>query len=327
MDGAVLVIFLAVLASIACAGFGVRAGVGGGRARMEKRLDAVRRRSAKDGETRRSAANVRLEDASTMPGFEVWLKRMVPHHAALKGRLEGTGRRIPLATYALANAALAATVFVAATGFLGLPAALGAPVALGSGLGVPWLVVGRLTAIRLERFAALFPEAIDLIVRGLRSGLPVPESVAAVGRELPDPLGREFRQITESVRLGRSLEQAFWDSAEKLKLPEFRFFVVSIAVQRETGGNLAETLANLSDILRRRRQMRLKVRALSAEARISAYMLGGLPFFMFAILMLLNRDYEMTLLTDPRGHAMIAAGLATLAAGIAVMWRMVRFEI
>ena len=148
-----------------------------------------------------------------------------------------------------------------------------------------------------------------------------------MGRELPDPLGHEFRQITESVRLGRSLDHAFWDSAERTDLPEFRFFVVSIAVQRETGGNLAETLVNLSDILRRRRQMHLKVRALSAEARISAYMLGGLPFFMFGILALLNRDYEMTLLTDPRGHAMIAAGLATLATGIAVMWRMVRFEI
>lgn len=327
MDGAVLVVFFAVLGTLVCAGLGVRSGARGGNAGVNKRLDAVRRRSAKDGGTPRSAANVRLEDAPTMPGFDGWLKRFVPRQAALRRRLERTGRRIPLVTYALANATLAATVFSAVTGLLGFPAVLGAPVALGLGLGVPWLIVGRLAGRRLERFAALFPEAIDLIVRGLRSGLPVTESVAAVGRELPDPLGHEFRQITESVRLGQSLDEAFWNSAEKLKLPEFRFFVVSITVQQETGGNLAETLVNLSDILRRRRQMRLKIRALSAEARISAYMLGALPFFMFAILALLNREYEMTLLVDPRGHAMIAAGLVTLTAGVAVMWRIVRFEI
>ena len=175
MNGAVLVVFFAVLGTLACAGLGVRAGLGGGRAGMDKRLDSVRRRSAKDGGMRQLATNVRREDAPTMPGFEVWLKRIVPRHGALKQRLERTGRRIPLATYALANATLAAIVFSAVTGFLEFPATLGAPLALGLGLGVPWLVVGRLAGRRLERFAALFPEAIDLIVRGLRSGLPVTE--------------------------------------------------------------------------------------------------------------------------------------------------------
>ncbi len=112
-----------------------------------------------------------------------------------------------------------------------------------------------------------------------------------------------------------------------LDTPEFKFFVVSLSIQRETGGNLAETLANLSDILRRRRQMRLKIKAMSSEARASAMILGSLPFLMFGVIYLLNPDYESTLFVDPRGRMMLAAGLAMMALGIAVMRKMVRFEV
>ena len=175
--------------------------------------------------------------------------------------------------------------------------------------------------------SALFPDAIDLMVRGLRSGLPVIESVAAAGRELADPVGTEFRRIADAVRFGQALEDAMWDTAARLDTPEFKFFVISLAVQRETGGNLAETLGNLSDILRRRRQMRLKIKAMSSEARASAMILGSLPFIMFAIIYLMNPGYEAMLFTDPRGRIMLFGGLLLMGAGIAVMRKMVRFEI
>jgi len=106
-----------------------------------------------------------------------------------------------------------------------------------------------------------------------------------VGREIADPVGEEFRRISDDVRLGVPLEQALWETAKRIATPEFNFLVVTMIVQRETGGNLAETLENLDQVLRRRRQMRLKIKAMSSEARASAAIIGSLPFIMFAILL------------------------------------------
>ena len=116
-----------------------------------------------------------------------------------------------------------------------------------------------------------------------------------VGREIGDPVGEEFRRISDEVRLGQPLEQALWDTARRIGTPEFNFLVVTMIVQRETGGNLAETLENLDQVLRRRRQMRLKIKAMSSEARASAMIIGSLPFIMFTILLVVNNAYAMTL--------------------------------
>jgi tight adherence protein B len=164
-------------------------------------------------------------------------------------------------------------------------------------------------------------------VRGLRSGLPVTESIRTIGTEVPDPIGVEFRTVTDGVGLGQSLEEALWDAAKRLDTPEFKFFVVSLSIQRETGGNLAETLSNLADILRRRRQMRLKIKAMSSEARASAYILASLPFIVFGAITIFNPGYSMQLFEDPRGHVLVAAGLTSLVVGVLVMAKMIRFEI
>jgi tight adherence protein B len=117
------------------------------------------------------------------------------------------------------------------------------------------------------------------------------------------------------------------ETAKRIDIAEFNFLVVTMSVQRETGGNLAETLENLDTILRRRRQMKLKVKAMSSEARASAMIIGSLPFVMFTILFLVNRDYVTTLLTTPTGHMLLAAGGTSMLMGIGVIARMVRFEI
>ncbi|MCW5750509.1 MAG: type II secretion system F family protein, partial [Alphaproteobacteria bacterium] len=122
-------------------------------------------------------------------------------------------------------------------------------------------------------------------------------------------------------------EEMLWATARRIDSPDFKFFVISLSVQRETGGNLAEALQNLSDILRRRRQMRLKVRALSSEARASAYIIGSLPFVMFMLLMLVNAGYVTQLFTDPRGMILVGIGLFSMLIGVVVMFKMVRFEI
>ena len=124
-----------------------------------------------------------------------------------------------------------------------------------------------------------------------------------------------------------NLEGLLWDIANRIDVPEFRFFIIALSVQRETGGNLSEALENLSDIIRKRRQLKLKIKALSSEAKASAYIIGSLPFIMFGILYVVNAGYISTLFVDPRGPVLLAIGLGFIAVGAGVMWKMVRFEI
>ncbi len=269
----------------------------------------------------------RTETTGAFPTLDRMLKSLLPRASVLRDKLDRTGRDISIGSYMVVNGALmlVASGLAAVPG--GLPWLIALPFGLAVGLGLPNWMIGRMAKRRVNRFNGLFPDAIDLIVRGLRSGLPVTESIGAVGREMADPVGVEFRKVFDSMKFGRTLEDALWDAARRLDTPEFKFFVISLSVQKETGGNLAETLANLSDILRRRRQMKLKIKAMSSEARASAVILGSLPFVMFGILSAINWSYESTLFTDPRGLIMVGVALGSLSLGGLVMSKMVSFEI
>src|SRR3546814_5589667 len=113
----------------------------------------------------------------------------------------------------------------------------------------------------LTRFTVNFPDALELLVRGLRSGLPISETLGVVASEIPGPVGEEFKLITERIKIGRTMDAALQETADRLGTPEFQFFVITLTIQRETGGNLAETLSNLADVLRKRAQMKLKIRS------------------------------------------------------------------
>jgi tight adherence protein B len=165
------------------------------------------------------------------------------------------------------------------------------------------------------------------MVRSIKSGLPITEAFVIIGREMPDPLGAEFRQLCDSVRIGQPLDQALNDMAKRTGVQEMKFLNSTLAVQRETGGNLAETLENLDNILRRRRQMRLKVKALSSEARASAMIIGALPFIMAAVLSVADRGYLGILFTDPLGNRFLGGAILSMSTGILVMVKMVRFDI
>jgi len=263
---------------------------------------------------------------STFPALERLTIRFLPRQAVLEDRLARTGRKISIGTYALISLVVALGV-MATTWVVSGSAVLAALIGLIGGGGLPHMAVGRMARKRLKLFTELFPDAIDLIVRGLKSGLPVTESIASVGREMADPIGAEFRLISDSVKLGQSLEDTLWNTAKRLDTPEFKFFVISLSVQRETGGNLGEALANLSEILRRRRQMKLKIKAMSSEAKASAIILGALPFIMFGIIFAMSPDYAGQLFTDPRGQVMLGAGLGIMSIGILIMSKMVRFDV
>ena len=289
---------------------------------IARRADRVAARLR--GETRvRAALNLRRSGDG---GLDTIIRRLLPRPDALRQRLVRTGQQIGFGAYALASLAVALAAMIG-TLMMGLSPASGAAIGVIAGIWVPHLVVGRLISRRTNKFETLFPEAIGLIVRGLRSGLPATESMQVVGREIGDPVGEEFRRISDQVRLGQPLDQALGDAAKRIATPEFNFLVVTMIVQKETGGNLAETLENLDNVLRRRRQMKLKIRAMSSEARASAMIIGSLPFLMFAILFVVNRDYVMTLITTHAGNLLLAGAACSMTTGIAVIARMIRFDI
>lgn len=326
MSAPIVVLFTGVLVVIVALGLSVL-GATSPRSRLRKRAERIARGSrtglpAPAGK----AGSIRRTEKTTLRGLETLAGRLLPRQSLLRDRLARTGHSVSLGTYAMINLIVGGVAF-AATALLGGTPPIAALVAVAGGAGLPHFAVGLLGARRSKRFLAVLPDAIDLIVRGLRSGLPVAESMTAVANEMADPVGSEFRRITDNIRLGGSLDEVLLQTAARLDLPEFNFFVISLSIQRETGGNLAETLANLSDIIRRRRQMRLKVKALSGEARASAMILGSLPFIMFAIVYTLSPDYAGGLFRDPRGLMMTGVGLISMLIGIAVMAKMVRFEI
>ncbi|MEG3598003.1 MAG: type II secretion system F family protein, partial [Pseudomonadota bacterium] len=177
---------------------------------------------------------------------------------ALAIRLDRTGKGWTLAQYAYASLGLAVVVSLLMflrSGSLGLSLAIGIFV----GAGLPHFIVGRAIKKRTNNFNTKFPDGIELLVRGLRSGLPVTETLAVVSQEVPGPVGEEFKGVVERIKIGRTMEDALQEAADRLDIPEFNFFCITLAIQRETGGNLAETLSNLADVLRKRAQMKLKI--------------------------------------------------------------------
>ncbi|WP_417319785.1 type II secretion system F family protein [Emcibacter sp.] len=253
--------------------------------------------------------------------------QFVPRPDELRKRLRRTGYKIQFKQYVLTSLGVAAVVaiLVKVIGGFGILASL--MVGIAAGLALPHMVISSLIKKRLNKFTTQFPEAIDLIVRGLKAGLPVTESIGTVGKEMDDPIAIEFTKIIDDIRLGKTLDEALWKAADRLDTPEFKFFVISLSVQQETGGNLAETLENLSTILRGRSQLKLKVKAMSSEGKASAYIIGSLPFIMCGVLTLLNYSYMSILFTDPRGQIAIIGGLIWMGIGLFIISKLINFEV
>jgi len=200
------------------------------------------------------------------------------------------------------------------------------PAALVGGLLVPKLVIKMKAGKRQKKFTKDFAEATDLIVRGIRSGLPVNECFNVVAREFEAPLGEEFRLLVEGQNLGMTMDDLLARGIERLPTSEYKFFAIVIQIQRQTGGNLAETLAGLSSVLRDRKKMRDKARAMASEATASAGIIGSLPFAVGTLLSVVNPDYLMVLFTRDTGQYMVAFGLFWMFLGSMVMRKMINFK-
>jgi tight adherence protein B len=245
---------------------------------------------------------------------------------ALALRLHRTGKGWTVQKYIQASLGIALVVALLLyfkSGSLPLSLVVGLLV----GLAVPHMAVGHLIKKRYNDFTTKFPDAIELLVRGLRSGLPVTETLSIVSTEVPGPVGEEFKMVTERMRIGRSMDDALQETADRLNMPEFNFFTITIAIQRETGGNLAETLANLADVLRKRAQMKLKIRAMSSESKASAYIVGSLPFMVFTMIYMVNPLYLGGFFSDQRLIITGLGGLTWMSIGVFIMAKMVSFEI
>lgn len=244
----------------------------------------------------------------------------------LRLRLARTGKKWTLQQYFYACGGIAVVVGMVML-VRGFPAYLALAVGAFAGLGLPHFVVGFLVNKRIKQFTANFPDAIELLVRGLKSGLPVGETLGVVSKEFSGPVGEEFKMVTEKIKIGKTMEDALQDTADRLGTPEFQFFVITLAIQRETGGNLAETLGNLADVLRKRAQMKLKIRAMSSESKASAYIVGSLPFFVFAMVWWVNPEYLAGFFYEPRLIIAGLVGAVWMSIGGFIMAKMVNFEI
>ncbi|PXA99812.1 pilus assembly protein TadB [Nostoc sp. 3335mG] len=252
--------------------------------------------------------------------------RLLPNPAQLQKRLAMTGKPWTVGKYGLATLGLFAVPAVLLL-LQGAPVWLALFIALFIGAGVPHFVVGFFIGRRVNQFTVKFPDAIELLVRGLRSGLPITETITVVAQELDGPVGEEFRMIADKMKIGRTLDAALQETADRLGTPEFQFFTITIAIQRETGGNLAETLSNLSEVLRKRAQMKLKIKAMSSESKASALIVGCLPFIVFGMIWFINNGYMLKFFTDERLMVAGGGGLIWMALGAFIMAKMVNFEI
>jgi len=292
---------------------------------MKRRMELIKERH---GDVIAGTANAQIRKlfAQRTSGIEGFASRMIPKPALLRQRLERTGKDISLGKYAMITVGLVVAV-ISGLMMRGLPFLLALFIGLFIGLGLPYFVVGKLIQRRINKFNSNFPDAIELMVRGLRSGLPITETLGIVATEIQGPVGLEFRTVADKMKIGRTMESALQEVADRLGTAEFQFFVITLAIQRETGGNLAETLSNLADVLRKRAQMKLKIRAMSSESKASAYIVGSLPFVVFTLVYMINPGYMGGFFTDERLMVAGLGGLVWMGIGVFIMAKMVNFEI
>jgi tight adherence protein B len=287
--------------------------------RLRDRLEDLDRRTRSGPRTIQMATLKRVEKSGRLPTLDKFLWRWFPDASSIRQKLQTTGMNITLGDFAFASLALAMAMAFLLYLVLDLPPAIALTGSFLIGVGLPNVAVGWKAKKRGRQFNLLFPEAVDLVVRALRAGLPVQEAIASVSRDIKDPVGGIFKRAQQEMHLGVPIEAALWRVAKTVKTDEFNFLIVALSIQRETGGNLAETLANLSALLRSRQQLRLKIRAFTSEARATMMIMAGLPFLVGGGLFLISPEYIGPLVTTSTGQMVAGAAGCSMALGIFIM--------
>jgi tight adherence protein B len=194
-------------------------------------------------------------------------------------------------------------------------------------LGLPRWALSYLRKRRRNAFINQFPDAIDVMVRGLKAGLPIIDTLKVIAEEMGPPVGPEFLDVVEGLRIGLTIEQGLERMYERIPTPEVNFLSIAFSIQSKSGGNMSEALSNLSRVLRGRRKMKGKVEAVSQEAKSSAAIIGALPFVITALLAFINPTYIMPLFESETGHMMLAAAIGWMVVGVVIMRKMIQFDI
>ena len=325
-------VFVASVASIVGLGLFIISVVLEAQHRHRKRIARVSRKRLSgrlDLEEARLALAKNKQDSGAMVGLTDALARFVPllDTKRLRANMHRANLDLSIGAFVLIAVVVAVVIGLLASMITGWPLAVLILPALFSGMYVTdWFVRMRGDMIA-NRFLKQLPEGLDTVIRGIKSGLPVIECIGTVGDEYPDPIGGYFRAISEHVQLGEPIDKALWRTARVVNRPEMDFLAIAISIQIETGGSLADALGNLAKLLRDRERMKLKIKAISSEAKASAMIIGALPILMLALLSYMSPEYVWPLFTDPRGQMMLMGGGTSMAIGGFVMWRMTQFEI
>jgi tight adherence protein B len=324
MDPALLV---AVLAFIAVGGVGIAFAGGGQPAAASKRVKAVA--GARNVDRRKQAVEMaalkrRQTTQEALKELAASDKQSRRRRLSVKGLIEQAGLNLSPTMYWVYSAIAGAALCLA--GLL-IQGPIGAAMGFFIGLfGLPRWLLGMAVAGRQKKFSNQLADAIDIIVRGVKSGLPLGQCLRIIAAETPEPLRSEFQQLCDAQAMGVPLDQALQRMYDHMPLPEVNFFAIVLVIQQKTGGNLSESLGNLSTVLRARKLMKEKVKALSAEAKASAMIIGALPLMVMGMVYLTRPSYIMILFTEQAGHLILICCAVMMAMGTFVMQRMVNFK-
>jgi tight adherence protein B len=294
---------------------------GGSQRRVNRRLRMLQ--SGQDTQTvlqrlRRKSPGASLDAlqrTSVMLGPLAWLDRLITH----------AGLSIPTSQMLVVMGGLFGVGFISGLLLVGPSSAIA--VALGSGIAVPVIFLQFRKWRRLKKFGYQLPEGIDVIVRSLRAGHPISTAMGMVASEMSDPIGTEFGIAVDEMTYGLDLREALDNMLTRVGHPDLQFMVAAVNVQHAIGGNLAEILANLSKVIRDRFRMLLKIKALSAEGRISAVILSIMPFAVYGFISLTRPDYYGKVKDDPLYLTLIGTGATLAFIGVGIMYKMVRFRV
>ena len=243
----------------------------------------------------------------------------------LRRRLEQAGVNMQPRTFYMVCAGVALAVCLACQ-ITGQTLLISALAAFAAGFGVPRWVLSFMRGRRLKKFTEEFANSIDVIVRSVKSGLPTIEALKIVAKEAPTPVGPEFSTLVEGLKIGVSLEQGLKRMFERIPTSEVSFFAIVMTIQQKSGGNLSEALSNLSGVLRDRKRLQGKIKAMSSEAKASAMIIGSLPPGVMGLVYMSSPDYIMKLFTERMGNLMLGGCVLWMAVGVFVMHKMISFK-
>lgn len=300
--------------------------------KTETRLS--RMASGSQNSAQKKAASDRLNEMSkrkksvqdSLKELEEKQKKSAAPSTTLKDKIQQAGLSISVQQYYIYGLILGA--FMAGAAFIASRDIL---IAFGvffvASFGLPMWFLSFIRKRRFKAFLNELPNALDIMVRSIKSGLPLNDAVRLIASEGAEPVKGEFVRVVEAQQVGLNIPEACERMFHRVPLPEVNFFSVVINIQAQAGGNLSEALGNLSAVLRARKQMKAKVKALSMEARASAAIIGSLPFVVTFLVYISSPDYIMLLFTDPRGHIIIGVSLLWMTIGVLVMKKMMNFEV